>query len=849
MGDKEVDEKIKRMEERKRVKKLKEEIRQREIDYKKQQGEKGKGEGKNYEKFCMTCFIEYQLKDITHCTHCHKELITMEQRHKMLKDKLEVYKKELNKKKFRKMKYENFLKSKEMLHVLDKSHIGPTNYTKWEMYESDDEDEENKEPILPKHDPKFIALEKQMNDDIKRRENDRRKSNKLKEDANNFMKLKKYKKAIQLYSEAIDLTRDQKALYTNRAFAYIKCEEWKNAIDDCNKVIEYYDLFENVEGPDEEIKRNMGIYMKALTRKAFSCEKIKDFDSAKECVEILKEHDNNNNPEILQLESDINHSALLYTQSLNALKIENDSNINVLKDFISLLRNSIKNANPQFEQLKEGFINVKKLIQQKNKDIDIVKQDNDYILYLSISGAFEIIFQFLGSSNNSNSEVLTALLELLEVINESKRYMVLINNVRGYTKLISFLFSNDDKLHIPITVNQATIILGIIESATLDDNCRRTITDLNYLDSMVDIVLKKYDISKIKDEKTANLLTKTFTFICNICYNSEEIRAKISKKVCLIIFKQLNEFINEYKMENTYQRNMLDSILSFLINLACDPSFRSNLSKEQKFLKFLSENLFMELINYELQLNKNENELLNLYEKVASLFYNLTFVPDKEKEIVDYYHQIKIEAFSFYYINTRSNLKNQDYYLSTLRTMMLLFRMAKYNPSIFNKEGNNLSDIVGFMDNLIKLLDAPLERIQLVEYTIKFLICICRDKNIFLTKNKRLNKIINLTINILIRDCGEDASKINKDNNDRIVNTLTLLNSIVGSYPQYVNELKKIIQLIITICKEKTELTRKNAAFLLAKIATSNEELKEYIRSLHGMDILMNISGHLNLKK
>ena len=86
------EEKQKQLEERKKHKKVLAELNAREQREKLLNGFPGKGEGKNYEKFCPHCFYEYTIKDIEDCTHCHKKLITMEERHKILKQKLEVYK-------------------------------------------------------------------------------------------------------------------------------------------------------------------------------------------------------------------------------------------------------------------------------------------------------------------------------------------------------------------------------------------------------------------------------------------------------------------------------------------------------------------------------------------------------------------------------------------------------------------------------------------------------------------------------------------------------------------------------------------------------------------------------------
>ena len=200
---KEVERKEQRIKARKEKEALLREMKKREEEEKINNGIKGKGEGKNYEKFCMNCFVEYIPKDKVKCTHCGKDLISRDERHKMLKEKVEILKEEKKKKKFRRMKYENFLKSQGMIHV-DQSRLGPTNYTKWNMYESESDDE-NKEPILPKHDPQFQALEKQLNDDIKRREEEQRKCYRLKEEGNTCLKDKKYKICRIFYNIILSL--------------------------------------------------------------------------------------------------------------------------------------------------------------------------------------------------------------------------------------------------------------------------------------------------------------------------------------------------------------------------------------------------------------------------------------------------------------------------------------------------------------------------------------------------------------------------------------------------------------------------------------------------------------------
>jgi tetratricopeptide (TPR) repeat protein len=145
----------------------------------------------------------------------------MKERHSILKIKVEEYKHKKTKKLFRKQKFDNWIKT-EAIVKSDKF----SNYQKWELYESSSDEEEKGEPIVPRHDPNFQALERDLMESVKKKEISRNKSIKLKDEGNAMMKEGRYKKAISLYTEAVEETRGMMVLYTNRALAYIKVEDY-----------------------------------------------------------------------------------------------------------------------------------------------------------------------------------------------------------------------------------------------------------------------------------------------------------------------------------------------------------------------------------------------------------------------------------------------------------------------------------------------------------------------------------------------------------------------------------------------------------------------------------------------
>jgi hypothetical protein len=137
--------------------------------------------------------------------------------------KVEELKEKKTTKIVRRNKYENWVKTEA---VLKTTKINFHNYQKWDLYESSEE-EDNAEPIVPRHDPNFLAMEKDLMETQKKREASRNKALKLKDEGNLMMKKGKYNSAIKLYSEAIEEFKGMMILYTNRALAYIKKEDYQ----------------------------------------------------------------------------------------------------------------------------------------------------------------------------------------------------------------------------------------------------------------------------------------------------------------------------------------------------------------------------------------------------------------------------------------------------------------------------------------------------------------------------------------------------------------------------------------------------------------------------------------------
>ena len=156
-----------------------------------------------------------------------------------LRERLTEVKEKSNKKKIRKAKWENWKKTQAMFYCKTS-----TNYNKWDMFESDESSNEDEEPIVPSHDPQFQAMEQEFKDRHKRRRMQKGEVITLKTKGNEAMKRGLYKSAYKHYSDCFEHRKDILEIYTNRALAGLKLEKTQSVIDDCTRVLDYCEVFD-----------------------------------------------------------------------------------------------------------------------------------------------------------------------------------------------------------------------------------------------------------------------------------------------------------------------------------------------------------------------------------------------------------------------------------------------------------------------------------------------------------------------------------------------------------------------------------------------------------------------------
>jgi len=195
--------------------------------------------------------------------------MTQEQRREELMGKLEDFKKAKATHQIRKDKWLRWKKSQAMLR---KSRF--INYQAWTYWEPDTDSDEEGDPICPRDNPEFLAMESDMKARKKKRWDQGATARKCKERGNEFMKEGDFLGAIENYEEGLEYRRDIKEIWTNKALAELKVFRWHDAIASCNKVIEYAEIFE------DGFTHSRDACFKAFTRRAIALRALHNWEEA-----------------------------------------------------------------------------------------------------------------------------------------------------------------------------------------------------------------------------------------------------------------------------------------------------------------------------------------------------------------------------------------------------------------------------------------------------------------------------------------------------------------------------------------------------------------------------------------
>lgn len=96
----------------------------------------------------------------------------------------------------------------------------------------------------------------------------------------------------------------------------------------------------------------------------------------------------------------------------------------------------------------------------------------------------------------------------------------------------------------------------------------------------------------------------------------------------------------------------------------------------------------------------------------------------------------------------------------------------------------------------------------------------------------------------MTRIAKEFLGAAEKEDWNLFVNCCASITAFTGAFPEHLCKFKELIETLVFVTANKTELVRKNAAVLMARLSNNEENLVE-IRRLHGTDVLLSLKDVL----
>lgn len=257
--------------------------------------------------------------------------------------------------------------------------------------------------MLPRDDPNFRAMESDMMDRKKRRMRDRKEAEVLKDKGNDAIKRGLYKSANKYYSDALDLKKDMLPLYTNRALARLKLEDFTGAIDDCTRLIEYNEVF------NDGFTREKDLCFKAFMRRCQALRGIRDFELAlKDIAEAEKLYPEDKDVKKFQAITleDIELEKRIKNIMSNSEALKGKEYIDFLLDFLQGKKDEV-----QQDPKKERKYCVHELVVEESKKLfEALKTDKDVIYYFNVKDGLKVLVDSL----NFNCHSLQIIQKILE---------------------------------------------------------------------------------------------------------------------------------------------------------------------------------------------------------------------------------------------------------------------------------------------------------------------------------------------------------------------------------------------------------------------------------------------------
>uniref|UniRef100_A0A4X2LIR1 Uncharacterized protein n=1 Tax=Vombatus ursinus TaxID=29139 RepID=A0A4X2LIR1_VOMUR len=413
------------------------------------------------------------------------------------------------------------------------------------------------------------VVQKDARERAKRRKENKSLANALKEKGNEAFLKGDYRMAVQHYSEGLKKLKDMKVLYTNRAQAYIKLEEYEKALVDCDWALKSRQCYQKIL----EINPKLQTQVKDSLNKVDQREKaelqerlaLQELESGKEAAVTTKN--------LLQALSKPDQIPLFYTGGMqlltelmkdcteqtlfrmhNGFSIINDNKVikrcfvtegkdeieEVLCTAVLKLWQAVCNGNEENQRLllthSDMDVLLPFLLTSKVSSIQkhslsllllLCQTQNGRILVLSHVDLTRLLQAFVAFVSISEEKEAQTAMQLLTDLALEERFKTWIQtNVRALLTLISIL--QNPEIAYPSTLRQCIFIMGNLST---DAVIRKQMSDCGECWDACLGLMVKCENNENKDELFRETIYATLGLMMNLSLESLSITEVLAEKV------------------------------------------------------------------------------------------------------------------------------------------------------------------------------------------------------------------------------------------------------------------------------------------------------------------------------
>jgi hypothetical protein len=339
-------------------------------------------------------------------------------------------------------------------------------------------------------------------------------------------------------------------------------------------------------------------------------QRLKNYTEAIDCLNkaltVVKDEEIEKLKAAIKLEEETHFKALALLGDSNEFK-EIDSYIEILQDFMK-------------EGCTQEFDN-----KELEKIIKLLDKENNQLWFIQ-KGGLEIILTLFRKHQQ--------LIDLITKFNTEERFILQINNITGYNKLVSFLLDGEKNELNDTSLKYLKTLTEILEDASQNNFVRKSLCSMKKIHELFNLTFNKLDITDktvTSNHDKVIILLHLYTLISNLCYNSVEMRLHIIQNYT--IQPLLEKYITTWDFSNLLHRNLFESLISLLTNLSCDNEFRENaiISKGKVYIGKPFISFTIQILDKNIKTGMLMHE--DLYEKILGFLFNLSHVTTDITEV------------------------------------------------------------------------------------------------------------------------------------------------------------------------------------------------------------------------